>query len=179
MWQNPGTYTALCTVSCQPDNSRLINSSFPLRENSQGRTGGSFLAQLVPWDEFEAEYAQQFSPTQGSPAKSFRVALGALIIKERLGTSDEETVEQIRDNPYLQYFLGFEEYTETPPFEASMFVHFRKRLSLSMVGRVNERMVQRARLQSTPTSELNQSQDPQAGPLERDEVKARSGTEMG
>ncbi len=37
----------------------------------------------------------------GAPAKPFPMALGALIIKERLGTSDEETVEQIRENPYL------------------------------------------------------------------------------
>ena len=40
----------------------------------------------------------------GPPAMSVRMALGALIIKERLGTSDEETVEQIRENPYLQLF---------------------------------------------------------------------------
>ena len=33
----------------------------------------------------------------GSPALSVRIVIGALIIKERLGTSDEETVEQIRE----------------------------------------------------------------------------------
>jgi hypothetical protein len=32
----------------------------------------------------------------GAPAKSFRMALGALIIKEKLGISDRETVEQIK-----------------------------------------------------------------------------------
>jgi hypothetical protein len=32
--------------------------------------------------------------------------LGALIIKEKLGVSDRETVEQIRENRYLQYFIG-------------------------------------------------------------------------
>jgi hypothetical protein len=42
----------------------------------------------------------------GAPAKTFRIALVALIIKEKLGTSDRETVEQIKENPYLQYFLG-------------------------------------------------------------------------
>ena len=41
----------------------------------------------------------------GVPAKSFRMALGALIIKEKLEISDRKTVEQIRDNPYLQYFI--------------------------------------------------------------------------
>ena len=68
------------------------------------------LAELVPWEIFESEYAEQFSQGQGAPAKTFRMALGALIIKEKLGTSDEETVEQIRENPYLQYFLGLSEY---------------------------------------------------------------------
>ena len=32
------------------------------------------------------------------------MALGALIIKEKLGISDRETVEQIRENPYLQQY---------------------------------------------------------------------------
>jgi hypothetical protein len=38
------------------------------------------------------------------------MALGALIIQEKLGTSDKETVEQIKENPYLQYFLGRSDY---------------------------------------------------------------------
>ena len=68
------------------------------------------LAKFIPWHEFEAAYSQAASKSStGPPAKSVRVALGALIIKERLGTSDEETVEQLRENPYLQYFLGYRE----------------------------------------------------------------------
>ena len=87
------------------------------------------LSKLIPWHEFEELYARTLAVTgMGAPAMSVRVALGSLIIKERLGTSDEETVEQIRENPYLQYFLGFEEYREEAPFHPTMFVHFRKRL---------------------------------------------------
>jgi transposase, IS5 family len=103
------------------------------------------LAELVPWEQFENEYAEQFSKGEGAPAKPFRIALGALIIKEKLGTSDEETVEQIRENPYLQYFLGLSEYSDKAPFEASMMVHFRKRLNLDIVGRINERIVKHSR----------------------------------
>jgi hypothetical protein len=40
------------------------------------------------------------------------MALGALIIKEKLGISDRETVEQIKENPYLQYFIGLGEYSQ-------------------------------------------------------------------
>lgn len=99
------------------------------------------LSGLIPWDEIESGYAEQFSKGMGAPAKPFRMALGALIIKEKLGLSDEETVEQIRENPYLQYFLGLSSYQEEAAFEASMLVHFRKRLGLEWVNRVNERVV--------------------------------------
>ena len=53
------------------------------------------------------------------------MALGALIIKEKLGTSDRETVEQIQENPDLQYFIGLSEYSNKEPFEPSMMVYFR------------------------------------------------------
>ena len=55
------------------------------------------------------------------------MALGALIIKEKLQISDEETVEQIRENPYLQFFTGLESYVDEAPFDPSLMVHFRKR----------------------------------------------------
>ena len=47
------------------------------------------------------------------------MALGALIIKEKLGISDRETVEQIRENPYLQYFIGQSTYSNEFPFDPS------------------------------------------------------------
>ncbi|MFG6101213.1 IS5 family transposase [Leptothoe sp. EHU-05/26/07-4] len=100
------------------------------------------LAGMIPWDEFESIYASQFSEDMGAPAKGFRMALGALIIKEKLGVSDRETIDQIRENPYLQYFLGLHEYSDTPPFDASMLVHFRKRISVDLVSTVNESVVQ-------------------------------------
>ncbi len=57
------------------------------------------LAELIPWDELEDDYAAQFSKDFGAPAKPFRMALGALIIKARLELTDEEKVEQIKENP--------------------------------------------------------------------------------
>ena len=77
------------------------------------------MANLIPWSEFELEYAEKFSEKMGAPAKPFRMALGALIIKEKLGISDRETVEQIKENPYLQYFIGRSDYSNDSPFEAS------------------------------------------------------------
>ncbi len=62
-------------------------------------------AKLVPWQEFEARYSEQFSKSRGAPAKPFRLALGTLIIKECMSLSDSEVVEQLRRNLYL-YFMG-------------------------------------------------------------------------
>ena len=64
------------------------------------------LAELIPWDELEDDYAAQFSKGFGAAAKPFRMALGAFIIKARMGLTDEELVEQIKKNSYLQFFFG-------------------------------------------------------------------------
>ena len=84
---------------------------------------------LMPWDELEETFAPQFRPMTGDPAKSVRLAFGALFIKQRLGLSDEETVEQIRENAYMQFFLSFVGHSSKAPFAPSMMVHFRKRFS--------------------------------------------------
>jgi len=56
-----------------------------------------------------------------------RMALGSFIIKEKLGLTDMETVEQIKESPYLQYFIGQESYEYKAPFDASTMTYFRKR----------------------------------------------------
>ena len=38
------------------------------------------MAELIPWAEFEIEYAENFSEKMGAPVKPFRMVLGALII---------------------------------------------------------------------------------------------------
>jgi hypothetical protein len=97
------------------------------------------LAKQIPWAVVETAYAQQFSKADmGSPAKSSRVALGALILKERLGVTDRELVEQIAENPYLQYFLGLMAYQQEAPFHHSLLTTFRKRFTHKSLGAINE-----------------------------------------
>ena len=123
------------------------------------------MAKIIPWKEFETEYAELFSSEMGAPAKTFRTALGALIIKEKLGISDRETVEQIKENPYLQYFIGLSEYNNSAPFDASMLVHFRTRISVNLVNKVNQVMVKKMRETATEPSAENS--------LESEEVSER------
>lgn len=119
------------------------------------------LAKLIPWGAFETSYAKSFKGSGfGPPAKSVRVALGALIIKERLGTSDEETVEQIRENPYLQYFLGFKAYQDEVPFHPTMFVHYRKRISKEMLGKINDAVHKKSSSKKKGSSDDDDNEPP-------------------
>ena len=64
------------------------------------------LSELIPWQELEETYAPQFSANVGPPAKPVRLAFGSLYIKQCLGLTDEETVLQIQENHYIQFFLA-------------------------------------------------------------------------
>ena len=111
------------------------------------------MSKIIPWEEFEEEYAKNFSENKGAPAKPFRMALGSLIIKEILGISDRETVEQIKENPYLQYFIGLERYENEEAFDASMLVHFRQRIGIDLVNQINKKMVKEAEEEILPEVE--------------------------
>ncbi len=98
-------------------------------------------AAMIPWAVVEREYKNQLSgSTTGCPALTARMAFGALVIKEELKASDRETVEQIRENPYLQFFIGLDGFQIAEPFDASMMVHFRKRFPVESMNRINEAM---------------------------------------
>ncbi len=111
------------------------------------------LSKLIPWDKIDDNYSKMFSEKKGAPALPLRTALGALIIKERCGLTDEETVAQIIENPYLQYFLGFKEYRSEPPFDSSMMVPFRKRINLDMMSEINELVIKVTKSNETKEEE--------------------------
>jgi transposase, IS5 family len=119
------------------------------------------MADLIPWAEFEEEYSSSFSAEMGAPAKSWRMALGALIIKEKLGISDRETVEQIKENPYLQYLIGMSSYSNEAPFDASMLVHFRERISAELINQVNQEMVKKMCKETSSQSTQKKTAEPE------------------
>jgi len=85
------------------------------------------LGNHLPWDDLVKIYAQHFSKT-GSLSINPRIVIGSLIIKHKMNLSDEGTVALIEENPYMQYFLGLDEFTASPLFSSSLFVEWRKKL---------------------------------------------------
>lgn len=96
------------------------------------------LAKIMPWDRIEQIYLASMSTSTGRRAIPARTAFGAIYIKESENLTDEGCVQAILENPYMQYFIGLEEFTETAPFDASMMVHFRKRFPVEEVAKINE-----------------------------------------
>ena len=99
------------------------------------------LSKIIPWDEIEIKYAKKFKK-KGNPAKNIRIALGSLIIQQTLNCSDRELVNQVSENPYLQFFIGLKEFQEKAPFSASVLVDFRKRFSSKFLSEINELIIE-------------------------------------
>ncbi len=80
------------------------------------------LSKFVTWREFDLKYADNFKSKKVQRACDSRMALGSVLIKIHYkGMSDEDLTKEIAMNPYLQYFLGLQEYRYECPFDASMF----------------------------------------------------------
>lgn len=77
-------------------------------------------AETIPWDAIEDRYASLFPSHTGMPAKPLRTALGSLLIQKKYEYPDRELVEQIRENPYYQYFIGIPGYEDKAPFAPSL-----------------------------------------------------------
>ena len=69
------------------------------------------LAGAVAWDKLDEAYGRHFSAGYGRPAADSRLVCGLLIIKRAKGLSDEETVQEFMESPYLQAFCGQEYFT--------------------------------------------------------------------
>jgi transposase, IS5 family len=99
------------------------------------------LAKLLPWDDLATIYWKNFPEKDtGRPGLNPRLVLGSIMIKHLCDLDDRETVEQISENIYMQYFLGYSSFCDTPPFDPSLFVEFRKRLGLEQINALNERI---------------------------------------
>ena len=96
------------------------------------------LSKLIPWDKIVRHYDMQFKSAEGRPPISGRIIIGAVIIKHMLGLSDRETVLQIQENMFLQFFLGYSSFTNEAPFVASLFVEIRERLSLDILSEISD-----------------------------------------
>ena len=129
-------------------------------------------AEMIPWDKIEEKYAELFPSKTGMPAKPLRMTLGSLLIQKQYGYSDEELVEQLRENPYYQYFIGMPVYEDKYPFVPSLLVEFRKRLSEEILSEVNEMIISSVMSEKDDSDDDNNSNNSNGGNSDNKESEA-------
>jgi transposase, IS5 family len=118
------------------------------------------LARRIPWDELVNVYQKQMGNSKtGADGINPRVVIGSLIIKHMCDLSDRETLQQIQENMYMQYFLGFSSFSDEEPFDASLFVEFRKRLGVEQINAINEKILNLSISQKEVLSANKKKQD--------------------
>ncbi len=92
------------------------------------------------------------------------MVIASLIIKHICNLDDRETVMQISENMYMQFFLGYSSFTPLQPFDPSSFVEFRKRLGINAVNAINDRIIEiKTRFESNENPPAAGSQPGQEG----------------
>lgn len=131
------------------------------------------LSNLLPWDELVSVY-RKYLPEKwtGRPDLSPRLVLGSIIIKHICDLDDRETVDQISENIYMQYFLGYSSFCDTPPFDPSLFVEFRKKLGLEQINAINDR-ISKIKQDAQKRKELSKSCDKEDNPPVGMEMKVK------
>ena len=97
------------------------------------------LAKQIPWDKIANVYQRQLNNLfTGAGGINPRVAIGAIFIKHMCDLSDREAVQQIQENVYMQYFIGYSGFSYEPVFDPSLFVDLRKRFGADQINEINE-----------------------------------------
>jgi len=118
------------------------------------------LGDSIPWDALASIYYRSMSSDMGAPAIDARTVIGAMIIKHKLKLDDRETIETIRENMYMQYFLGLREYTYEDVFERSLFTTLRYRLGADKFDAMTRQIILRSeKKEDAAEKDLNDPDD--------------------
>jgi hypothetical protein len=95
---------------------------------------------VIPWQELEEIYRKYFS-NLGRPGKDSQLINGLLIVKHQMVLSDVEVVEIFLENPYVQYFCGYDQFVVSREIEASTLARVRKRLGVEYFKRFEDELL--------------------------------------
>ena len=88
------------------------------------------LSSLIPWDALVALHDSYFDVKRLGVVKSGRLVVGLMIGKVKLKLSDEEILNYFYENPYFQYFCGFDSFIskESKVMNSSLLTKRRNKL---------------------------------------------------
>ena len=86
------------------------------------------LAGQIDWERFDVAFADCYCLDTGAPAKAIRLLVGLHYLKHAFNVSDESLVERWVENPYWQYFCGFETMQHEVPLHPTSLTKWRQRV---------------------------------------------------
>ena len=88
------------------------------------------LSSLIPWDSLVALHDSYFDAKRLGVVKSGRLIVGLMIGKVKLKLSDAEILNYFYENPYFQYFCGFDNFVskESKIMNSSLLTKRRNKL---------------------------------------------------
>ena len=146
-----------------PTQSTFIGFESPFTKNLNPGNRWVVLSHKIPWDSLVNVYQKQLNNSAtGADGINARVVIGSLIIKHMCDLSDREVVQQIQENIYMQYFIGYNSFSDEEPFDPSLFVEFRKRLGIEQINAINEKILHMANQKKEET--VVKEKDPPSPP---------------
>lgn len=122
-----------------PNQLELEGFESPFTKNLDANNRWVRLARQIPWDKIANVYQRQLNNSiTGAGGINPRVAIGSIFIKHMCDLSDRETVQQIQENIFMQYFIGYSSFSYEPVFDPSLFVDLRKRFGTEQINAINE-----------------------------------------
>jgi IS5 family transposase len=91
------------------------------------------LANSIDWTSFEEAFGPTYVEETGRPGIPIRLMVGLHYLKHTFNESDESVLARFLENPYWQYFCGFEYFQHRLPIDSSSLTRFRKRIGDSGV----------------------------------------------
>jgi len=86
------------------------------------------LADSIDWSVFDKDFGKLYVENVGRPGLSIRLLVGLHYLKHAFNESDESVVDRLLENPYWQYFCGFEYFQHHISLDPTSLVKWRKRI---------------------------------------------------
>ena len=86
------------------------------------------LADAINWPDFDTHFTDCYSDDMGRPGNAIRLMVGLHYLKHAFDESDESVIDRWVENPYWQYFCGFDYMQHECPIHPTSMVKWRQRV---------------------------------------------------
>lgn len=121
---------------------QILNSRHPLFQ----------LANRINWRFFEESFGPLYVEKVGRPGTSIRLLVGLHYLKQTFNESDESVVSRFLENPYWQYFCGFDYFQHQFPTDPTTLVKWRHRIGPEGMEKLLQGTIETAKSQGELTS---------------------------